>query len=133
MCMGAGMDFPGALRQLCSESHEKHDALAREFTVILEQIGLGHTRQQALRGFAERIPSDAVRDFVNAVVQAEQRGNPLAKVIQVQGRILNQRRTVLAEEAAARAGVLMILPMILLVACIMLLLMGPFIVKGIGF
>ena len=74
-----------------------------------------------------------MRDFVNAVVQAEQKGNPLARVIQVQGRMLNMRRSVAAEEAAARAGVLMIGPMVLQLGCILLLLMGPFLVKGIGF
>ena len=75
----------------------------------------------------------AMFELSYAVVQAEQKGNPLAKVIQIQGRMLNQRRSVAAEEAAARAGVLLIAPMVLLVACIMLLLMGPFLTKGIGF
>lgn len=133
MCMGAGLDFPGALRQVAGDTGSEQDALARELSVILEQLQLGHTRKAALRNFAERVPSDAVRDFVNAVVQAEEKGNPLAKVIQVQGRILGMRRSVAAEEAAARAGVLMILPMMLLVTCILLLLMGPFMVKGVGF
>lgn len=133
MCMGAGLDFPGALRQLTTDKQGEGDALSRELSVILEQLQLGHTRKVALRHFAERVPSDAVRDFVNAVVQAEEKGNPLAHVIQVQGRILSQRRSVAAEEAAARAGVMMILPMMILVTCILLLLLGPFMVKGVGF
>lgn len=132
MCMGAGLDFPGALR-LQSQPGASHGALAQEFRTILEALELGHTRREALLAFAERVPTPAVRDFVNAVVQAEQKGNPLAKVIQIQGRMLNQRRSVAAEEAAARAGVLLIAPMVLLVACIMLLLMGPFLTKGVGF
>lgn len=133
MCMGAGLDFPGSLRQLTQRGKGAKNALAEEFTTILEELDLGHTRREALLGFADRVPIDAVRDFVNAVIQAEQRGNPLARVIQVQGRMLNMRRSVAAEEAAARAGVLMIGPMVLLVMCILLLLMGPFFVKGIGF
>ncbi len=133
MCLGAGLDFPGALRQLTTDKQGEGDALSRELSVILEQLHLGHTRKAALRHFAERVPSDAVRDFVNAVVQAEEKGNPLAHVIQVQGRILSQRRSVAAEEAAARAGVLMIVPMMILVTCILLLLLGPFMVKGVGF
>lgn len=133
MCMGAGLDFPGALRQLCTDKPGEGDALTRELSVILEQLRLGHTRKVALRNFSERVPSDAVRDFVNAVVQAEEKGNPLAHVIQVQGRILSQRRSVAAEEAAARAGVLMVVPMMILVTCILLLLLGPFMVKGVGF
>jgi tight adherence protein C len=133
MCMGAGLDFPGALRLLAGPRANGDDPLARELSLILEELELGHTRRDALANFAERVPTPAVRDFVNAVVQAEQKGNPLAKVLQVQGRVLNLRRSVAAEEAAARAGVLMILPMVLLVCCILLLLMGPFFVKGLGF
>jgi tight adherence protein C len=131
LCMGAGLDFPGALRFVAGP--KSRGALAREFSGILEEIELGHTRRDALMSFAERVQSDAVRDFVAAVVQAEQKGNPLARVIQIQGRMLSQRRSVAAEEAAARAGVLMIGPMMLLVLCILLLLLGPFLAKGVSF
>jgi tight adherence protein C len=133
LCMGAGLDFPGALRMLVKNDADGRDALTQEFASILEELDLGHTRREALLNFADRVRTPAVRDFVNAVVQAEQKGNPLAKVIQVQGRMLNMRRSVAAEEAAARAGVLMIGPMVLQLGCILLLLMGPFLVKGIGF
>jgi tight adherence protein C len=133
LCMGAGLDFPGALRFLAQPSVGSPSALNREFAAILDDLTLGHTRRDALLGFAERVPAQAVRDFVNAVVQAEQKGNPLAKVIQVQGRTLSAQRSVAAEESAARAGVLMVGPMMLLLGCILLLLMGPFIVQGIGF
>ena len=132
MCMGAGLDFPSAVRLIAVPSAGGR-ALAREFAQVLEELELGHTRRQALQGFAERVPVTAVQDLVSAIIQAEQKGNPLAKVIQVQGRMLNMRRSVAAEEAAARAGVLMLAPMMLLVGCIVLLLLGPFLVKGIGF
>lgn len=130
-CTGAGLDFPGALRLVAGP--KSRGALAREFAGILEELELGHTRREALTNFAERVQTEAVRDFVAAVVQAEQKGNPLARVIQVQGRLLNQRRSVAAEEAAARAGVLMVGPMMLLVLCVLLLLLGPFLAKGVNF
>jgi tight adherence protein C len=133
MCMGAGLDFPGALRLVAEPGAPRKSALGRELTAILEELELGHTRKEALLAFAERVPTDAVRDFVNAVIQAETKGNPLARVIQIQGRMLSQRRSVAAEEAAARAGVLLIGPMVLLVGCILLLLMGPLLSKGVGF
>lgn len=132
MCMGAGLDFPGSLRMLAERNSPQPSPLGREFSVILDHLDLGHTRKEALEGFSDRVPSRAVTDFVHAVVQAEQKGNPLARVLQVQGRMLNMRRSVAAEEAAARAGVLMIVPMVLLVGAILLLLMGPFLVKGVG-
>lgn len=128
MCMGAGLDFPGALRLVAGP--KSRGALAREFSAIGEELELGHTRREALEHFAERVPTDAVRDFVAAVVQADQKGNPLAQTIQIQGRLLSQRRSVAAEEAAARAGVLMMGPMVLLLGSILILLLGPFMTKG---
>jgi tight adherence protein C len=104
--------------------------LRRELSYILEQLELGHTRREALLAFAERVPAPAVRDFVSAVVQAEEKGNPLVRVIQIQGRVLNQRRSVAAEEAAARAGVMMMAPLVLLLGAILLLLLGPVIVRA---
>jgi tight adherence protein C len=133
MCMGAGLDFPGSLRMLAGRGDRDEGPLSREFAVILEQLDVGRTRREALLMFARRVPTAAVRDFVNAVIQSEQKGNPLARVLQVQGRVLNMRRSVAAEEAAARAGVLMLMPMMLLVGCIMILLMGPFVISGVGF
>jgi len=128
MCMSAGLDFPGALRLIAGP--KSRGALAREFSVIVEELELGHTRREALEHFALRVPTDAVRDFVAAVVQAEQKGNPLAQTIQIQGRLLSQRRSVAAEEAAARAGVLMMGPMVLMLGAILILLLGPFMTKG---
>ncbi len=133
LCMGAGADFPGALRLLVgADDDATRGALNRELSLILEELELGHTRREALLDFAERVPTPAVRDFVSAVIQAEEKGNPLAKVIQIQGRMLNQRRSVAAEEAAARAGVLMIAPLMLLLVAILLILMGPFIATSGG-
>jgi len=128
MCMSAGLDFPGALRLVAGP--KSRGALAREFAAIGEELELGHTRREALENFADRVPTDAVRDFVAAVVQAEQKGNPLAQTIQIQGRLLSQRRSVAAEEAAARAGVLMMGPMVLMLGAILILLLGPFMTKG---
>lgn len=132
MCMGAGLDFPGALRQIVGARKDNPNALHKELGHILDRLELGHTRKAALQGFADRVPGAAIRDFASAVIQAEEKGNPLAEVIRVQGRMLSMRRSVLAEEAAARAGVLLIGPMMLLVVCILLLLVGPFLVTGGG-
>jgi tight adherence protein C len=63
------------------------------------------------------------------VVQAEEKGNPLAEVLQIQATMLRMRRSVAAEESAARAGVLMMGPLMLIFATIMLIILGPFAVN----
>jgi tight adherence protein C len=130
LAMGAGLDFPGALRQVTEKSPDKTDALYEELTRILNEIDLGRTRKQALQGFAERAPTESVKDFVFAVIQSEEKGNPLADVLNIQATMLRMRRSVAAEEGAARAGVMMIGPLMLIFACIMLIILGPFIVTS---
>ena len=129
LAMSAGQDFPGAVRQVVEKSSDPDDALVEEFSRILQELQLGRTRKQALLSFADRVDLDAVQEFVGAVVQAEERGNPVADVLQIQAGVSRVRRTVKAEEAASKAGVAMVGPLFLLFFCIMLLVMGPMLLK----
>ncbi len=130
LCMGAGLDFMATLRQLVSKSGREDDPLREELEVILSQLQLGMTRQRALALFAERVPTDGVRTFVRAIVQSEEKGTPLAEALQVQAVTLRTRRSVRGEEAAARAAVLMMVPLLLILCAILLVLMGPFVIRG---
>lgn len=129
LCMGAGLDFPGSIKQIVDKSPNKEDALVEEFSRILQELDLGKTRRQALENFADRAPTEAVRDFVGAVVQAEEKGNPLGEVLRIQANMLRMRRSVMAEEAAAKAAVMLIGPLMLIFGAIMLCLMGPFVIS----
>lgn len=125
LAMSAGLDFPGAIRQVVEKSSNPGDPLIVEFKRILQELQLGRTRKQALSDFCLRAPTGPVTEFVASLIQAEERGNPVAEVLQIQAGVTRMRRSVKAEEAAARAAVKMIGPLFLLFACIMLLVMGP--------
>ncbi|HEY6458647.1 MAG TPA: type II secretion system F family protein [Polyangiaceae bacterium] len=127
--MSAGLDFPGAVKQVVEKSSDPSDALVEELMRILQELQLGRTRKQALSEFAKRAPTNSVNEFVSAMVQAEDRGNPVAEVLIIQAGVSRQRRTVQAEEAAAKAGVAMVLPLMLLFLCIMILIISPMILK----
>jgi tight adherence protein C len=123
--LSAGLDFVGSLRQVVEKSSNPNDALVEELTYVLQELSVGKTRKQALTQFAERAPTESVREFVGAIVQAEERGNPLGQVLQIQAESSRQRRSVRAEEAASKAGVKMMGPMVLVFAAIMLLIVTP--------
>src|SRR5690606_18497596 len=63
MCMGARLDFPGALRQIVDNLPQNGSPMRDELERILQELSLGRTRKQALEGFAQRVPSDAVVEF----------------------------------------------------------------------
>jgi tight adherence protein C len=129
LSMSAGLDFPGAVRQVVVRSSNRNDALNEELERILQELSLGSTRRQALENFADRTCIPATMEFVAAVVQSEQRGNPLAETLTIQAAVSRQRRSARAEESAARSATMIYLPLALLMLCVLLLLGGPLILK----
>lgn len=123
--LSAGLDFPGALRQVVEKASTPDDALIEELNLILEELRMGKTRKDALSQFAQRVPGETVREFVGAVIQAEERGNPLARVLQIQAETSRQRRSVRAEEAASNAGLKILMPMVMIFVSILLLIVTP--------
>jgi tight adherence protein C len=130
LCMGAGLDFGAALELVVRDKGGGDDPLGHELRRVLHELAMGRVRQRAVAEFAERVPTAAVQDFAHAVIQAERSGTPLAEVLEIQARVLRMRRSVAAEEAGARAGVLLVLPLLLLLCAVLLLLFGPFLVNG---
>jgi tight adherence protein C len=125
LAMGAGLDFPGAVRQVVQKSSNPDDPMVEEFTLLTQSLSLGRTRKDALTEFAKRAPVEAVKEFVGSLIQAEERGNPVAEVLQIQATGSRTRRSVRAEELAAKAGVAMVGPLMLVFAAVMMLILGP--------
>jgi tight adherence protein C len=129
LSMGAGLDFPGAVRQVVEKSSNPDDPIIEELTVVLQQLNLGQTRRQALTDFAARAPVESVTEFVNALIQAEERGNPVADVLSIQATVSRTRRSVRAEESAAKAGVALTGPLVLVFFSVLILMLGPAMMK----
>jgi tight adherence protein C len=129
LAMGAGLDFPGSVRQVVEKSGSPNDPVVEEFTLILQALQLGRTRRMALEAFAERCPADSVVEFVGALIQADLRGNPVAEALRIQAEVARRKRSVNAEEAAARAGVAMMGPLVLVFLSILILIVAPIIMR----
>ena len=129
LAMSAGLDFPGAIRQVVEKSSDPFDPLTEELGWILHKLSLGNTRRQVLEEFADRVPVEVVLEFVGAVSQAEERGHPVSQVLQIQAQTSRQRRSVRAEENAAKAGIALSGPLILIFLAILLLIMAPIVLR----
>jgi tight adherence protein C len=127
--MTAGLDFPGSVRSVIDRSSDRNDALTEELERILQEIALGHTRRHALTQLAERTGAPAAQEFVHAVVQAEERGSPLADVLAIQAQVARQRRTNSAEENMARAEQAMMVPLFLLTGSTTIVLVVPVVLQ----
>jgi tight adherence protein C len=124
LAMGAGLDFPGSVEQVVQKS-KTNEALREELAYLLHQLQLGRTRAQALRELMDRVPLDSVREFVLALTQAEERGNPVAAVLQVQAVTARTRRTNQAEKAAQDMRANLVIPIAMFVGIGMVVTMLP--------
>jgi tight adherence protein C len=129
MCMGAGLDFPSSLRRVVESAPRADEPIVEELQRVLQELDLGCTRRSAMNGLALRVPSDEVRELVNSVLQAEDKGSPLARVLTIQAQTLRLRRSVAAEEMAAEAALMLVGPMTLIFLCVIVLLLGPVVVR----
>ena len=129
MCMGAGLDFPSALRRIVESAATPREPIVEEILRVLQELDLGCTRRSAMNGLAARVPSPEVRELVNSVLQAEDKGNPLARVLTIQAHTLRLRRSVAAEEAASEAALMLVGPMALIFICVIVLLLAPVAVR----
>src|SRR5262249_8281541 len=124
LSMSAGLDFPGALRQLVERS-QLPEAVRDELEYMLQQLQVGRTRAAVLRELASRAPIDAVKEFSQAIVQAQERGNPVAVVLEIQATTSRTRRSNLAERAASDMKARMVLPTMLLVGVGLMIIAIP--------
>jgi tight adherence protein C len=124
LSMSAGLDFPGSLQQVVEKS-QANEALREELQYMLQQLTLGSTRMQVLRELATRAPLESVREFVQALIQAEDRGNPVASVLEVQATTARARRSNQAEKAAASMRGKMVIPAMMLMGVGMMLIAVP--------
>jgi len=126
----AGLGFDAALAK-CVEKME--GPLIDEFRQALAEVRMGRTRREALRDLATRADAQPVSNFIGAIVQAEQLGVPIAKVLQIQSNQLRIERRQRAEEAAAKAPVKMLFPMVgCIFPTIFIVILGPAVVTIMG-
>lgn len=130
MCMGAGLDFPGSLRRIVDSAADPSEPIIEELRRVLQELDLGHTRRVAMTAFSNRVPTAEVRELVNSVVQAEEKGSPLSRVLTIQAQTLRLRRSVSAEEMASEAALMLVGPMALIFLCVITLLLGPVAVRA---
>jgi tight adherence protein C len=123
VCVEAGLTFEAAVEKIS----QKYDhALAEEFGRVLQEIRLGKPRLEALNDMAQRCGIEELNSFAQAVIQSEQLGSGIVKVLRIQSDEIRQKRLLSAQERGAKASLKMLIPM---VGCIFptlwVILLGP--------
>ena len=119
----AGLSFDSAIARLVDKYK---NALTDEFAQVLKEVRLGRPRLDALDDMGTRCAVDDLHNFVQAVIQSEQMGVGIAKILRIQSDEIRRKRRQRAQEKAAQATLKMMFPM---VGCIFpslwIVLLGP--------
>lgn len=122
----AGLPFDGAMQRVADKWDNE---ISRAFGRVLTEIRVGKSRRDALRDMADRTDVPDVISFVAALVQADQLGISIAKVLRIQSEQMRIKRRQRAEEKAHQAPVKMLIPMTFLIfPSIWIVILGPAII-----
>ena len=103
----AGLGFDAAIIKV---TEKMKGPLTEEFKRAAAEQRVGKSRQEALRGINDRVDVKELQNFISAIIQADQLGVSMSKVLRIQSETLRTERRQRAEEKAARAPILIMLP-----------------------
>jgi tight adherence protein C len=103
----AGLGFDAAVVKV---TEKMKGPLSEEFKRAAGEQRIGKSRQESLRGISDRVDVKELQNFISAIIQADQLGVSMSKVLRIQSEQLRQDRRQRAEEKAARAPILIMLP-----------------------
>jgi tight adherence protein C len=123
----AGLAFEAAMARA---GRAGDGALNRELQRTMQDVQVGMSRSDALKGLVERTEVDELRHFVMAVIQAETYGVPVARVLRIQASELRIKRRQRAEESAMKLPVKILFPLLLcIMPTIFMVLLGPAVIR----
>lgn len=119
----AGLGFDAAMTKV---TEKWTNELSQAFTRVLVEIQMGTLRRDALRAMADRSGVPDLTSFVAAIIQADQLGVSLARVLHIQSEQMRIRRRQRAEELAHTAPIKMMIPLVFLIfPALFVVLLGP--------
>ncbi|MPZ47696.1 MAG: type II secretion system F family protein [Betaproteobacteria bacterium] len=123
----AGLGFDAAVGQCITNIK---GTLSDELARVMQEMQLGVARAQAFRNLDTRTDVEELKSFVLAMIQADQFGISVSRVLRAQAGQLRVRRRQRAEEKAMKLPVKMIFPLILCVMpALFVVIIGPGVVR----
>ncbi|HEX2044662.1 MAG TPA: type II secretion system F family protein [Gaiellaceae bacterium] len=119
----AGLGFDGAISKL---TEHMSGPLAEEFALTLGEMRIGESRSNALTKMMHRVATPELSAFVRAIIQADQLGISLGRILKVQAADSRSRRQLAAEERAMKAPIKMLFPTVLFIfPAMFIVILGP--------
>ena len=124
LCVGAGLDFLGALNRVVLLKGLEKEPLIEELGAVMQEVKLGKRRAEALKAMAKRVNLPALSSFVRTLVQADRMGTPVSEVLAIHSEDLRFERFTRAERLALKAPIKILIPLIFFILPSVALIVG---------
>lgn len=123
----AGLSFDGAMaREVSTVTGD----LCDEFSKTLKEIKMGIQRKVALKNMSERCDCEELTLFINSIIQADDLGVSMGKVLRIEAANLREKRKQMAREKAMKAPVKMLFPLVFFIfPAIFIIVLGPAVIS----
>lgn len=122
----AGLDLFQAIQKIVDKAEGNGSVLAEELSVVLKDVQIGSSKEQALKELAERLDMSEMTSFVAVLIDAGKSGASISQVLKDQSTQMRLERFVRAEKLGARASQSMLIPMMLfIVPAVFIMVLGP--------
>lgn len=119
----AGLGFDAAVMRVARNTE---GPLAQEFSRLLQEMQIGVGRMEAMRAMSDRTTLAEFKSFCLAMVQADQLGIPIGRVLRIQSHEMRVKRRQRAEEKAQKVPVKIMFPLIMFILpCLFIVVIGP--------
>lgn len=123
----AGLSLDGAIARIVTNIQ---GTLSEEFAKTLKEMRMGIDKKQALRNMSDRCDVRDLSILVNALIQADELGVSLGKVLRIEGAQLREKRRQAAREKAMKAPVKILFPLIVFIfPAIFVIILGPAVIN----
>jgi tight adherence protein C len=123
----AGVGFSGSLQMA---ARQMTGALGEELRLTLQEQDMGLSTEEALSNLLERADTPAMRTFVRSILQGEQLGVSIGKIMRDLATEMRKRRRQKAEERAQKAPTKMLFPLVFLIfPAMFIVLLGPAVIE----
>jgi len=115
VCVEAGLGVDAALVRVANEQAEQGLAIGIELLLMTREVQAGIARRVALSRLADRLGVDELRNLVTYINQADELGGSISRSLRICATTLRQRRSQKVEEAARKAVIKLIFPVVLFI------------------
>ncbi len=115
LCLGTGLALDQAMMRVSDEMQFIYPDLANEFATVVMQVKAGQERSVAFTQLIKRTGIEDIKSLAAMIIQSERFGTSLSQALNVYAQALRQKRRLRAEAAVGKAGIKMLLPIIIFI------------------